>query len=100
MKGSSKKRIREESDLIEEEASEAENADIEEDEEEAQKQADFVRNLDKSEEDDRDSDSDTDGETQKTILRKKMDFLVLSSDSDDYNMVINRTKSKKRKTKA
>ena len=96
MKGPSKKRTREESDLFEEEASEAENADIEEDEVEAQKQSDFVRNLDKSEKDDRDSDSDTDGETQKqTILRKKMDFFILSSDSDDYNIDINRSKSKK-----
>ena len=59
-----------------------------------------MRDLDKSD-DDRVSDSlDTDGETQKkTILRKRMDFLDLSSDENDYVINLNRKKSKKRKTK-
>ena len=87
--------------MVEEEASEAGYASVEEEEEAAQGHQDFVRDLDQSDGDDRDSESDdTDGETlRQTIKRRRMNFLELSSDENDYNININREKSKRPKTK-
>ena len=89
--------------MVEEEASEAGYASVEEEEEAAQRHQDFVRDLDQSDGDDRASDSDsddTDGETlRQTIKRRRMNFLELSSDENDYNIDINREKSKRPRTK-